>query len=740
MNIIELGGCGPAPLASYLKAVAVFRLVAEQLDADVRAWWDGDKFKLATTKSKADLVEFFAASWSPTPIIGPWNRDSGFLGQNQNQVIKKIEGSTAPRFAALRGGIAAAQANITALGDADRAVQQIKDETRDKKLSRAEKEALKKSEDYKRRLAMAEKKFKALKSNMIPSLQRQWRGHLREWLDAVVAVSPDGTPKYPSLLGTGACDGRLEFTLKFLQFLEARYNLDSAAGDPRPGTIDLIRASLFGEATCNVLGKYPIGQFFPAAAGGANASNGPTADSLVNQVDLLLFLEGTIAFTSAAAQRFDGAAGARVAAPFAITTQAFGYASAGLADETARGEQWMPLWSNPTSIADFRRMLAEGRAQIAGARALEPLDLARAAARLGVARGIGAFERYAYVQRNGKSNFAVPLSRVPVSERVVSELFALDDIEPWMRRLRRVARDKGAPARLAAVERSLVDAIFAVSQHPSEPARWQSVLLAMADVEEAQVRGAGRKAGAIPKLRPQWALAAEDGSSEFRLALAFAMQRDVRRHWLSREKGKFVDGRTDRVMQGRGGIEDAIAVVERRLIEGSQRGSRSLPLLGVGVFASRFDLTRLLAGGVDVDSCLRLARALMAIDQEAWRAERPCIQLAPPAEWPDDAWLALRVALLPQALRDGRAPRVDPAIFRRLKSGDVSGAVQVALRRLGAAGIACGFTTATTTPAQARLFAAALAFPVSRQTAQSFADRLDPTSAAADITQTENAA
>jgi CRISPR-associated protein Csx17 len=740
MKIIELRGCAPAPLASYLKATAVFRLVAEQLDPDVRAWWDGDRFMLASRYTEEDLSSFFASSWAPTPIIGPWNKGSGFLGKTQDPVVKEIEGSTAPRFAALRDGVAAAQANLAALAEADRAVRRIKDETKERTLSKAAKEALKNSEDYKRRLAAAEKKFKSLKANMIPALRREWRGRHREWLDAALVIGADQSVKFPSLLGTGGNDGRLDFTLKFLQILRERFDLGSALGEARQGTMDLIRASLFGEAICAVLGDYPAGQFFPAAAGGANSSNGPSADGRVNPIDLLLFLEGAVCFTSSATQRFDGASGARVAAPFALSPQAFGYASAGLADEAARGEQWMPLWSNPTSIADFRRMLAEGRAQIGGTKAQEPLELARAAARLGVVRGISGFKRYGYIERNGQSNFAVPLSRVQVSERALPELFALDDIEPWMRRLRRVARDKGAPARLVAAERALVDAVVLVVQHVDEPARWQSVMLAMADIEEVQLHGAGRKAGAIPKLRPQWALAADDGSAEFRLALAFALQRDVRRHWLSRENGKFVDGRADRVMQGRSGVDDAIAVVERRLVEGAQRGSRSLPLFGRGVFASRFDLARLLSGDVDLDRCLRLARAVMAIDQDAWRAEAPPIQRAPRVDWPDDAWLALRVSLVPWPLPDGRAPRADPAILRRLESGDASAAVQIALRRLRLVGISCGFATAAMTPAQARLFAAALAFPISKQTAQAFADRLDPASAMSDLHSTENAA
>ena len=44
---LELTGCSPEPLMSYLKALGIFRLVAEQKDKDARAWWQNDSFCLA---------------------------------------------------------------------------------------------------------------------------------------------------------------------------------------------------------------------------------------------------------------------------------------------------------------------------------------------------------------------------------------------------------------------------------------------------------------------------------------------------------------------------------------------------------------------------------------------------------------------------------------------------------------------------------------------------------------------
>ena len=43
---------------AYLKALGIFRLVAEQKDTDARAWWHNDTFTLSTTLDRDGLVEF----------------------------------------------------------------------------------------------------------------------------------------------------------------------------------------------------------------------------------------------------------------------------------------------------------------------------------------------------------------------------------------------------------------------------------------------------------------------------------------------------------------------------------------------------------------------------------------------------------------------------------------------------------------------------------------------------------
>jgi CRISPR-associated protein Csx17 len=175
-------------------------------------------------------------------------------------------------------------------------------------------------------------------------------------------------------------------------------------------------------------------------------------------------------------------------------------------------------------------------------------------------------------------------------------------------------------------------------------------------------------------------------------------------------------------------LDDATALIQRRLVEAVQRGVRRLPLVAAyRAPAAIADIARFIAGEVDADRTLRLARALMALDKAAW-SRSPC----PPrlmwrTEIPDDAWLLIRLAFLPWPLPDGCSIGSDPAILRRLVIGDAATAVELARRRLRAAGITTTIRVATVSPEIAKRWAAALAFPITRQDAARLIKRVDPT-------------
>ena len=269
-------------------------------------------------------------------------------------------------------------------------------------------------------------------------------------------------------------------------------------------------------------------------------------------------------------------------------------------------------------------------------------------------------------------------------------------------------------------------------------------------------QGTGFAAQPVPRLRPEWVAASYDGTPEFRLALAFALQArgfrretgtpvdPIRRHWLplDRERrwrfattgtgsGVRLDVQPEVVMHGRRGRDDAIALVERRLVEASQREGRRLPLMAAPhASASVADLTTLLEGGVDLDRSLTLARALMALDRTAWAERYTPIEPLHSSGWPDDAWLAIRLCTLPWPLRTRSGFELDvgadPALVRRLAAGDAATAFGLASRRLRAAGVCSTVRASAASVDTARLWAAALAFPITQRTARRLLYRLDP--------------
>jgi CRISPR-associated protein Csx17 len=745
IRVHRLDGCTPQPLASYLKAVGVLRLVAEQKDATARGYWKDDSFHVATVLTESELMRFFLDEWQPTPWVSPWNKGSGFFNLAHDRGLAPLVKSVAPRFAMLRAGIEAATTLMAEMDDAVQEEKAIKAEA-NKLRGAAEKTALRRDPAYKQRLARAAKKCKRLKDELQPECQRRWRGAPLRWLRAAVVLHATEKPTFPALLGTGGNDGKLDFTNNAFQRLGDLFDLDSETGAPRPASAGLLRAALWGSAELGRL-KGGIGQFAPADSGGANATSGALSDSFLNPWDLPLLLEGSLLFSSASTRRLAGKGPAQGAAPFAVRGQASGYGSASAAEDLpgTRGEQWMPLWTRPWTLGELSSVLAEGRIQI-GARGSETsVDVARAIARLGVARGVSSFQRYGYLTRNGKSNYAVPLGRWEV--RPEPRGLLLDDLdrEDWWNRVRRAARDDRAPASFARAERVLEDDILAALANGNQPARWAAVLIALAELEDQMVSSGSftvkTRLGPIPTLSTEWIAACDDAGPELRLALALAgagrfedgrRLDSVRSHWLpldpkkprrflAREKSLANDPRV--VCGGRDAEADLIAIVQRRVIE----GTRTLPLQAWPyTSANEADLARLLDGDVDLSRTVWLARALAAL--EFPRAAESGQRRAPCSGELDPTYLALRLVHLPFKVEiHGGAVTipVDPSPLRLLAAGESTRAFEVVARRLRGCGVVVPYRVAAVDPRRARRLAASLAFPISPVTAASFARSLE---------------
>jgi CRISPR-associated protein Csx17 len=704
MHLHILKGCSPAPLANYLKALGILRLVGEQADAQARGWWDGERFCLLTKLSNEELGAFFLEKYEPTPLVAPWNGGSGFFEKDNDKAITAIKKNKAPRLEPYRKAIRQAKAVLN---------------------------------------GMTVKPNKKEKLRIQRESVFQWRGKHKDWLDSAYVLNEDREPAYPSLLGTGGNDGRLDFTNNFMQQLCVLFDMNSEQAKPKAAAKELLANALWDEQADKLAAK-AIGQFQPGAAGGANSSTGFDGGNLVNPWDFVLMLEGAVLFTCRATRRMDPNAFSKASAPFAVRPHAAGFATPG-SEKAQRGEQWMPLWRQPATLAELATMIGEARIQLDRQPANRPIDMVRAISRLGVARGVEAFVRYGYLKRNGESILAVPLGRVQVRHH--PRAYLIDDLAAWMDRVQRRSRDKTAPARLVHAERRLADAVFAALTHDHTPDRWQAILLAAAEIEAMQATGTGIEAGPIPALRPDWVSAVAEDSAEFRLALALGSAAasyyrqkpsdPIRHHLLPlKEKNprrfKIVDKKLANdprvVANGRHPLRDLAAIVERRLIEAAQQGQRRSRLVAAAGCGARFDdLTRFLSGAVDLDRLFGLARAFMAIDWKKWdKCHAPTLRRSQEDDMPEECWLAVRLCCLPFAIDENHDIPADPRIVRLLPSGNAARAIEIARQRLRSVGIRPPLYAGVTDAFSARFWAAALAFPIHRSTAQLAMELLDP--------------
>jgi CRISPR-associated protein Csx17 len=482
MTVYEhhLVGCRPEPLGSYLKALGVLRLVAEQADRGASAWWAPDGFVLSSTLDQDALVRFFLNAYRPSPILSPWNSSSGFGPEGAGE-LHVIEASTDPRLQPYREAITTAREVLAEDSTGDRPKEQLLAECRSR-----------------------------LPDACVP------------WLDAS-AVLADGRPVYPPLLGTGGNDGRLEFSRNFHQRVLDVLGLANTKGHNR--AVWLEDALLDHGRSTGMRGRSP-GQFDPGAAGGVNSAPNGAADSVLNPWDWVLLLEGSLMLASGSARRLAAHSSGRAAAPFTVDASAGGYASASDAEKT-RGELWAPLWSRPAGLAEVRRLFAEGRADWRQGHASTGLDLAKAAASLGVDRGIEAFSRHAFLERFGLSTVAVAVGRVAVRER--SAVAPLATLDGWLDRVR---RGNNPPAAVASGLRAVDRASFEVAAQGGA-ARLLQVLIETARLEAAVGRSTQfrNKAGIAPVRgldARQWmqTLEEENLGPELRLAASLASGRD----------------------------------------------------------------------------------------------------------------------------------------------------------------------------------------------------------------------
>ncbi len=531
---IALDGCAPTPLASYLKALGVLRLLSspannvsgEAADPRVRGWWENERFHLRTALAREEVFRFFLEDYAPSPIIAPWNGSAGFLegdGQKDStragaDLMRRFGASPAPRFANTRRTIERSRGN-------DELVRQNHLRTRRKALEKEIKTLQgeeRKSREEKRKAA--KKKEKQSKRMLLLSLRSTTEPEHVSYVDACYVLSTEETPM--PLLGSGGIDSRREFGVNFADGLARLFKVDDDDGIATVFGKSSLDGALFGGGRLD--NRATIGQFRPGQ-GGRNATTGFEGKNPLNPWDVVLAMEGTIAFAGALTRSWAAAGGSRASFPF--TFEPIGAAAGNFSPEDPlrpRGEIWAPLWKKPAAFIEIMAIFSEGRLTLGDRTARTGLDAARAVAQIGLARGISSFERYSLIQPDSNRIMpyqATPLGRIATPAHPRRDLIVDLEAGNWLGQAQRLTGNRrAAPSRARQAMRRLEDALFQMTDAARAPEGSRNALLAIGGFVEwlATNRKAREKLNPPPRLSRDWIRQADDGTPEFRVAAALA--------------------------------------------------------------------------------------------------------------------------------------------------------------------------------------------------------------------------
>lgn len=559
MNEIILAGCTPAPLANYLKALGVLRLLAEQ-DAgfSCKGLWRDGTFVLQSPQFTGQidhdrnlLGQFFLDKYQPSALVTPWNGRGGFLegdddGEESSragaQMVKLFTSdATTERFMNLSNALRAI-ASIESVGALNSSRSKLK------QLKTNEKAKGKKSltDGEKEEITQQERLVKETKSSLLQELRNHLPDEVLDWFDTCLALTkdsndPQSIKSVPApLLGAGGLDGSMDFGVNYLKRINDIF--DPQIGAPRAEATRWLGNALFDDAVNGLISispqdkkKVSVGQFNPSGAGGSNASQGFAGSPFLNPWDTLLQLEGAVLFSASVVRRLEGSGNIYASLPFTVAPRAVGDAFS-VSDESPKGakrrtaELWLPLWDQPATYAELKGIFKEGRITLHGKPVTDGFNFVRALSELGANRGLTSFHRTAFLKRSGDAFFALDLGRFEVKESPYASLIEeLDGKSGFLSKLHRFVRSKTPSGewRASTALRSLtsrLDASLAQTLTSADRDSVQASLLLLGEIQSALANSkkAVESMPPIPRLSEHWAQMADDGTPAFRIARALA--------------------------------------------------------------------------------------------------------------------------------------------------------------------------------------------------------------------------
>jgi CRISPR-associated protein Csx17 len=529
MATLQLHGCAPEPLGDYLKALGVFRLVSEQISAEVRCWWKHGVFHLWLPDNaicrtptgeagsfcpipsdeaarRAWLETFLLEACEFSPFLAPWQKNTAVLPYDrQKKAAKKAKAGeqgkktidrdraaqealsvvlqhSGPGTRAYRSAIRgfAHEFSLTVSSDMTKWVDELKG-IDDPRLF----EALNTESEQGRNIG----RKSAAQARLIERTRNASDDHrVTTWLDTVghpkVSANRFGKERqWFSLLGDGAAEGSGGMIMRLYTALADVLSRRSA--DAR----QWLATALWGvPGDGHLSDAYSIGLFYPARKETPNSGQGFGSKRLGAAWDVVLLFEGVLLFAGSMARRMT-ARRATPAFPFFCMSSLGGNPAAGPTEiegsqgSISSGEIWCPIWSQPATLRDLAGFFSEGRMQVSGRDTRLATQFVRALGRHGCDRGVAAFQRYGLLQRSGSgdhiSTLAVPLGLYNVTPN--SDLEILDDVFDYENDVlgasgpRAVVTSDSQPRRIISARQRLEEAIFDTARTGLESNKAESI-------------------------------------------------------------------------------------------------------------------------------------------------------------------------------------------------------------------------------------------------------------------------
>ena len=585
MNRHILKGCTPTPFSNYLKAVGLFKIIAEQKDPKITACWDNDRLILDTELSKDEIIEFVLKQYSPSPIVAPWSYN---VYLTTIKTYKKMIASE--RFKTYKETV-------------DRIEDVISEFCNITKTEKFEKASI----DPKTK-PKAKPLFLRICRNTLPD-------DAVPWLDAVFALTGQDV-KFAPILGSGANDGRFDMTANFLKKLEMLLDENNTNKSKT-----WLESALFGETVkldeAKMVGHNPDG------AGGPNSGTGFEGKPLSNPWEYVLMMEGTIMFGGSIARR-QSTNTDKAVFPFTTNAANIGYATAS-SDEggnNTRGEIWLPIWQNPATYKELLHVCNEGRVQLDGKQAKTGIEFARAIASYGAERGISEFQQFCILKRKGDAYLTINADKIRVAYEPAVHL--LSEIDAWYKPIIKQSASKGASASIKRMVRNLDGAIVKFCKYQTKQLMLE-VLVLVGELERYVSRYEDLKTAL--KLSPDWLEYCYDGSVEFRLTASVASIK-------SKDSVDSIRTNIENVMRERGAwkydknlistvwsendnvLRNMSRILLRRSIDAKIKSVSSVPLEAF-IPATIDDVNEFLHGNFDMKKMSDLLPALAIIDMES---------------------------------------------------------------------------------------------------------------------------